>query len=89
MPLLCEKTGHVATLTLSRPEARNAWCAEFMAGFRELLPKLEEDREVRCVILTGDEKGGRSAPAQTSRIHALTPKIQSPIFWTISQSGGG
>jgi enoyl-CoA hydratase/carnithine racemase len=58
MPLLCEKTGHVATLTLSRPEARNAWCAEFMAGFRELLPKLEEDREVRCVILTGDEKGG-------------------------------
>ena len=50
MPLLCEKTGHVATLTLSRPEARNAWCAEFMAGFRELLPKLEEDREVRCVI---------------------------------------
>jgi enoyl-CoA hydratase/carnithine racemase len=29
-----------------------------MAGFRELLPKLEEDREVRCVILTGDEKGG-------------------------------
>jgi len=26
--------------------------------FRERLPELEEDREVRCVILTGDEKGG-------------------------------
>ena len=58
MPLVCEKSGHVATLTLSRPEARNAWCAEFLAGFRERLPELEEDREVRCVILTGDEKGG-------------------------------
>ncbi|HLI81049.1 MAG TPA: enoyl-CoA hydratase-related protein [Candidatus Binataceae bacterium] len=58
MPLFCEKFGQVAILTLSRPEARNAWCAEFLNGFRERLPELEEDREVRCVILTGDEKGG-------------------------------
>ncbi|HVN29194.1 MAG TPA: enoyl-CoA hydratase/isomerase family protein [Candidatus Binataceae bacterium] len=58
MPLLCEKSGHVATITLSRPEARNAWCAEFHQGFQQLLPQLEDDREVRCVILTGDDKGG-------------------------------
>ena len=58
MPLLCEKTGNVAILTLSRPEARNAWCPEFVAGFRERLPALEEDRDVRCVILTGDDQGG-------------------------------
>src|SRR5215469_14061141 len=58
MPLICEKHGSLAILTLSRPEARNAWCSEFLAGFRERLPELEEDREVRCVILTGDDKGG-------------------------------
>src|SRR5215475_6934003 len=58
MPLFCEKLNHVAILTLSRPEARNAWCSEFHAGFRERLPELEEDDDVRCVILTGDEKGG-------------------------------
>src|SRR5580704_7298928 len=58
MPLLCEKIGHVAILTLSRPEARNAWCPEFLAGFRERLPELENDRDVRCVIVTGDDKGG-------------------------------
>jgi enoyl-CoA hydratase/carnithine racemase len=58
MALIYEKSGHVATLTLSRPEARNAWCAEFFAGFRERLPELEEDHDVRCVILTGDDKGG-------------------------------
>ena len=58
MPLLCEKTGNLAILTLSRPEVRNAWCPEFVAGFRERLPELEEDRDVRCVILTGDDRGG-------------------------------
>jgi enoyl-CoA hydratase len=57
MPLLCEKRGHVAVLTLSRPEARNAWCEEYNQGFVEILPQLESDKEIRCVVLTGDPKG--------------------------------
>ena len=57
MPLLCEKGGHVAILTLSRPEARNAWCQEYNEGFVEILPKLEADKEIRCVVLTGDPAG--------------------------------
>jgi enoyl-CoA hydratase/carnithine racemase len=32
MPLLCDRRGAVAVLTLSRPEARNAWCEEFQTG---------------------------------------------------------
>ena len=58
MPLLYEKRGHVAVLTLSRPEARNAWCAEFHAGLQEQLPRLEDEADIRCVVLTGDDKGG-------------------------------
>lgn len=58
MPLLCERIDHVAILTLSRPEARNAWCAEFQNGMRERLPELEDDDSIRCVILTGDDAGG-------------------------------
>jgi len=58
MPLLYEKHGHVGILTLSRPEARNAWCDEFNAGLQERLPQLEDDRDIRVVILTGDDKGG-------------------------------
>src|SRR6185312_4363695 len=57
MPLLYEKRGHVGILTLSRPEARNAWCAEYNAGFIEILPQLESDRDIRCVVLTGDPAG--------------------------------
>ncbi len=58
VPLLLETNGHVATLTLSRPQARNAWDEDYNEGLRTLLPQLETDDGVRCVILTGDEAGG-------------------------------
>lgn len=58
MPLLHEKHGHVAILTLSRPQARNAWGDDYNQGLREILPQLEEDRDIRCVVLTGDDAGG-------------------------------
>jgi len=58
MPLLHEKRGHVAVLTLSRPQARNAWGEDYNSALKELLPQLEDDSDIRCVILTGDEAGG-------------------------------
>src|SRR5262249_12966884 len=74
MPLLCERRGAVAVLTLSRPEARNAWCAEFQSGFREILPALEADADIRCVVLTGDDKGGAfsaGADLKNPRTHTM------------------
>lgn len=58
MPLFLERRGPVAILTLSRPEARNAWCDAFQTGLQQRLPELEADAAVRCVILTGDDAGG-------------------------------
>ena len=58
MPLLYEKHGAVAVLTLSRPQARNAWGEDYNAALKELLPQLEDDPGIRAVILTGDEAGG-------------------------------
>jgi len=43
MPLFCERRGSVAVLTLSRPEARNAWCEEFQTGLVQRLPELVGD----------------------------------------------
>ena len=59
MPLLHEKRGPVAIITLSRPQARNAWGEDYKTGLKELLPQLEDDRDIRCVILTGDDSGRR------------------------------
>ena len=45
--------GGVATLTMNRPEARNAMNTEIIEGLQEALPRLGADNEVRCIVLTG------------------------------------
>ena len=43
----------VATLTMNRPEARNALTREMMFALTEALPRLAADPAVRVVVLTG------------------------------------
>lgn len=43
----------IATVTMNRPEARNAFTAEMMAGLSESFTRLAADRSVRVVVLTG------------------------------------
>ena len=52
--LLFEKSGPVVTLTINRPESRNP-LGEDGDGelFGEAAAKINADRDVRCVILTG------------------------------------
>lgn len=57
MPVLYEKRGSVGVITLSRPEARNAWGADFAQGMAGCLAEMEADDEVLCAVLTGDEAG--------------------------------
>ena len=45
--------GGIATLTMNRPEARNALSAEMFDGLSEALPRLANDPSVRLVVLTG------------------------------------
>lgn len=43
----------IATLTMHRPEARNALSAEMRTALSESLHRIEQDDDVRCVVLTG------------------------------------
>lgn len=43
----------VATLTMNRPDARNALTGEMIRGLSEALPRLAADPNVRAVVLTG------------------------------------
>lgn len=51
-----EHTGALATITLDRPEARNAYSDEMCTQLIEALDRADFDDEIRCVILTGAGK---------------------------------
>ncbi len=51
--LLTETDGGVRTITLNRPEARNALSSELMERLVEGLHAAEDDPDVACVVLTG------------------------------------
>jgi enoyl-CoA hydratase len=51
--LLVEREGHVAILTLNRPDAMNALSSELMSRLCAVFHELQADRDVRAVILTG------------------------------------
>ena len=51
--LLCELEDAVATVTLNRPEKRNALSDELTPALREILLALEADPRVGCVVITG------------------------------------
>jgi enoyl-CoA hydratase/carnithine racemase len=48
-----EKDGHVATLTLNRPERLNAITGPMLAALSEALVDADRDPAVRVVIVTG------------------------------------
>lgn len=54
LPILLTRHGHVAVLTLNRPETRNALSGEAMfAAFESCFAALNADVSVRAAILTG------------------------------------
>jgi len=58
MPVFYEKRNHVGWLTLSRPEARNAWGEDFNEEITRRCDEMASDPEIRVAVLTGDEAGG-------------------------------
>jgi enoyl-CoA hydratase/carnithine racemase len=90
--LRCERVGRVARVTLDRPEARNALTPELKEALLELLPRLEADPEVGCVLLTGagaafcaggDTRrmsGDGRLPAPDERLRALHREHRIPLL---------
>jgi enoyl-CoA hydratase len=48
-----EQVGHVVTLTLNRPEAKNAFSPEMLVGLADAWDEIDRDPEIRVAILTG------------------------------------
>ena len=53
-----DRADGVVTVTLSRPDARNALDAQLREEFSVILATIEDDDRSKVVVLTGDEEGG-------------------------------
>ena len=72
--LLCRVEARVAVVTLNRPEARNALTLGMKEALRALLPRLADDREVGCVLLTG--AGGAFSAGGDTKVMAQGPPAE-------------
>ncbi|MEY2472245.1 MAG: hypothetical protein QOK28_1574 [Actinomycetota bacterium] len=57
-PLLYDVADHVATITLNRPERRNAISTGMLTQLGKRLQEADRSREVRAIVITGAEGGG-------------------------------
>ena len=55
--LLYETSGHVATITLNRPERLNAISAPMLDSISQVFRDADADQDVRVIILTGAGRG--------------------------------
>jgi methylglutaconyl-CoA hydratase len=51
--VLTAKSGHVLTITINRPDKRNAMNAEVLAGIAAGWRQAHEDSDIRVIVLTG------------------------------------
>jgi enoyl-CoA hydratase len=51
--LLLEREGHILTVTMNRPEARNALSSEMVVRLADTWEQINDDPEIRVAILTG------------------------------------
>ena len=54
--VLTEKLENIALVQLNRPEALNALNIATRQAIADSFAKLQEDEEVRCIVLTGNDK---------------------------------
>jgi enoyl-CoA hydratase len=51
--LLVDQDGHVVTVTMNRPDKRNAWSGDMIHGLAQVWDAIDADDSVRVAILTG------------------------------------
>src|SRR3989442_5269295 len=72
--LLYEKHDHIATVTINRPEKRNAWSVRLSEEIIEVFSAMEDDPEVLVTLLTGKGEQAFSAGADLGdpKTHRVT-----------------
>lgn len=86
--VLTQVAGRVATLTINRPEKRNALDAATRAGIIAALDRLERDAAVRVVMVTGAGDKAFIAGADIAEFEGRAPVDQYRVMseWSVYQA---
>lgn len=76
--LLYEKSGGIATLTMNRPEVRNALNAEMLCRLADAWQDVNDDPDVRVAILTGAGDDAFCAGADLDRLVRMMQGLRPP-----------
>ena len=68
-----EREGHVAVLTIDRPEALNALNAKVLADLQRAVERAADDASVRVIVLTGEGQKAFVAGADIKEMATKTP----------------
>ena len=74
MPIDLDRADGVATLTLNRPEALNAFNTEQLRLLEQMLAEVAADPAIRAVVLTGAGDRAFAAGADIREMAALSPE---------------
>ena len=72
--ILYTKENGIATITLNRPQALNAFVPQMNKEVLEVLKEGERDKEVRCFVITG---AGRIPLPTRFIVHAVGPRYST------------
>ncbi|HYB68357.1 MAG TPA: enoyl-CoA hydratase-related protein [Candidatus Acidoferrales bacterium] len=70
--IICEKSEGIATITLNRPEALNAFSKEVVEEILRALEDIKSDENMRVVVLTGAGEKAFSAGADIKAMVGMT-----------------
>ncbi|MBI4310977.1 MAG: enoyl-CoA hydratase/isomerase family protein [Chloroflexi bacterium] len=86
--VLYETKGHVAIITMNRPEAHNAVSPEVSAGLRAAFRQFRDDRNLRAAVLTGAGEKAFTAGADLKRMAQRgSADFADGYWWPPSDSG--
>ena len=85
-----EQQGHIGVVTLNRPKAMNAISETMLVEFSDLFPKLEQDNEIRVVVMTGEGKAFCAGADLKMLLDDMKGGAKpAPNFWTRAREGFG
>ena len=80
-----QSDGNVAVVTLSRPEAFNAFNTEQLEALRDAVAEVATDRTIRAVVLTGEGRRAFASGADIREMSEMSPTA-ALAFATLGQA---